>query len=73
MQMKDKMVFDVNMLASNKIMATTARKTTTFFFSLSILLPMKSRFLVVCLFVLILTQAGDMQNHTLIVVTNLKR
>lgn len=72
MQMKDKMVFDVDILASNKIMATTARKTTTIFFFL-ILLPIDSRVLFICLFVVILTQAGDMQNHTLIVVTNLKR
>lgn len=35
MQMKDKMVFDVNMLASNKIMATTARKITIYFFFLN--------------------------------------
>lgn len=72
MQMKDKMVFDVNMLASNKIMATTARKITFFFFFL-ILLPINHRVLFVCLFVVIFTQSGDMQNHTLIVVTNLKR
>lgn len=71
MQMKDKMVFDVNMLASNKIMATTARKITFFFFL--ILLPINHRVLFVCLFVVIFTQSGDMQNHTLIVVTNLKR